>query len=165
MAAITGHDLHVAGVYFVLNVVGWVRWVVHGNDYNDRIATNPNIERKVTTLDSLELARTIAELLEDKKAENILVLDLRPDRVIADFFVIATGTSDRNLRALAEHVRVELKDKHNTQAASAEGVAESGWVLLDYGVVIVHIFLEERRQYYDLEGLWRPDSKVVLSIN
>jgi ribosome-associated protein len=116
------------------------------------------------TLDSLELARTIAELLEDKKAEDILVLDLRPDRVIADFFVIATGTSDRNLKALAEHVRVELKDKHGTQAASTEGIAESGWVLIDYGVVIVHIFLEDRRQYYDLEGLWRAESKVVLSI-
>lgn len=123
----------------------------------------PHIER-ITPLESLELARKIAELLEDKKAENILVLDLRPERVIADFFVIATGTSDRNLKALAEHVRVELKDSYDTKAASTEGIAESGWVLLDYGVVIVHIFLEERRQYYDLEGLWRAESKVVLSI-
>lgn len=120
-------------------------------------------ERNVT-LDSLELARKIAELLEDKKAENILVLDLRPERVIADFFIIATGTSDRNLKALAEHVRVELKDEYGIHAASTEGIAESGWVLLDYGEIVVHILLEERRQYYDLEGLWRAESKVVLSI-
>lgn len=78
--------------------------------------------------------------------------------------MIATGTSDRNLKALAEHVRVELKDTHGVLAASSEGIAESGWVLLDYGTVIVHIFLEDRRQYYDLEGLWRAESKVVLSI-
>lgn len=110
------------------------------------------------------MARLIAELLEDKKAEDILVLDLRPDRVIADFFVIATGTSDRNLKALAQHVRVELKDKHGIMPASMEGIAESGWVLLDYGEIVVHIFLEEKRQYYDLEGLWRAESKVILSI-
>ncbi|KXK49478.1 MAG: ribosome silencing factor [Chloroflexi bacterium] len=120
--------------------------------------------RKDAALDSLELARLIAELLEDKKAEDILVLDLRPDRVIADFFVIATGTSDRNLKALAQHVRVELKDKHGIMPASMEGIAESGWVLLDYGEVVVHIFLEDKRQYYDLEGLWRAESKVILSI-
>lgn len=102
--------------------------------------------------------------MEDKKAEDILVLDLRPERVIADFFIIATGTSDRNLRALSEHVRVELKDKHGVMAASTEGIAESGWVLLDYGEVVVHILLEDRRQYYDLEGLWRAESKVILSI-
>ena len=120
--------------------------------------------RKDAALDSLELARLIAELLEDKKAEDIPVLDLRPDRVIADFFVIATGTSDRNLKALAQHVRVELKDKHGIMPASMEGIAESGWVLLDYGEVVVHIFLEDKRQYYDLEGLWRAESKVILSI-
>lgn len=115
-------------------------------------------------MDSLELARKIAELLEDKKAEDILVLDLRPEQVIADFFVIATGNSDRQLRALADWVKTELKKEAVAPYAVEGSSAESGWVLMDYGVVMVHLFLEERRQYFDLEGLWRSESKVILSI-
>ena len=92
------------------------------------------------------------------------MLDLRPDQVIADFFVIATGNSDRQLRALADHVKVELKDKHHIQSHGVEGLAESGWVLMDYSTVIVHLFQEERRQYYDLEGLWRTEGQIILSI-
>jgi len=116
-------------------------------------------------MDSLEIARKIAELLEDKKAEEILVLDLRPEQVIADFFVIATGNSDRQLRSLADWVKTELKLKESIAPYAVEGgSAESGWVLMDYGIVMVHLFLEERRQYFDLEGLWRPESKVILSI-
>jgi ribosome-associated protein len=92
------------------------------------------------------------------------VLDLRPDQVIADFFVIATGNSDRQLRALADHVKVELKDKHRVQPHGVEGLAEPGWVLMDYSTVVVHLFQEERRQYYDLEGLWRTEGQIILSI-
>jgi ribosome-associated protein len=116
-------------------------------------------------MDSLELARTIAELLEDKKAEDILVLDLRPDQVIADFFVIATGNSDRQLRALSDWVKTELRDRFAVTPYSVEGGSgESGWVLMDYGYIMVHLFLEDRRHYFDLEGLWRAESKVILNI-
>lgn len=92
------------------------------------------------------------------------MLDLRPDQVIADFFVIATGNSDRQLRALADHVKVELRDKHGVQPHAVEGIAQSGWVLMDFSTVIVHLFQEERRQYYDLEGLWRTEGQIILSI-
>lgn len=116
-------------------------------------------------MDTLELARIIAELLEDKKAEDILVLDLRPEQVIADFFVIATGNSDRQLRALADWVKTELRGKHGVTPYRVEGASgESGWVLMDYGTIMVHILMEERREYYDLEGLWRSESKVILNI-
>lgn len=102
-------------------------------------------------------------MVEEKKAENIVLLDLRPDTVIADFFVICTGTSDRQLRALADYVDEGVHERFGVQPYSREGTAESGWVLLDYGTVVVHLFLEDKRRYYDLEGLWRK-AHVLLSI-
>jgi ribosome-associated protein len=115
-------------------------------------------------LDSLELGRLIVDVVENHKAEDIVLLDLGPDTVIADYFVIATGTSDRQLRALADHVRESVKEKvENRLPYGVEGSPESGWVLMDYGDVIVHLFMEEERRYYDLEGFWKKAS-VVLSI-
>lgn len=115
-------------------------------------------------LDTLELARFIAHVVEDRKAEDILLLDLRPDTIIADFFVIANGNSDRQLRALVDHVRTEVKEKYAVLPYSVEGRAESGWVLMDYSDIIVHLFLQEEREYYDLEGLWRKEANVLLNI-
>jgi ribosome-associated protein len=115
-------------------------------------------------LESLELARYIVEVVEDRKAEEIILMDLRPKAIIADFFVIANGNSDRQLKALADNVREKVKEAYQTLPYAVEGNAESGWVLMDYGDVIVHLFLEEKRQFYDLEGLWRAESSVLLSI-
>lgn len=103
-------------------------------------------------------------MVEDKKAEDIVLLDLRPQAVISDFFVICNGNSDRQLKALSEHVREGVKEKFGLLPYAVEGQPESGWMLMDYGTVIVHLFIEERRTYYDLEGLWRAESKVMLSI-
>jgi ribosome-associated protein len=103
------------------------------------------------------------DIVEDKKAEDIVLLDLRPDSVIADFFVICSGNSDRQLRALAEHVRESVKTRYNRLPFHVEGQAESGWVLMDYGDIVVHLFLQEEREYYDLEGLYRQ-ANVLLSI-
>jgi ribosome-associated protein len=102
--------------------------------------------------------------LEDKKAENIVLLDLRPDTIIADFFIICNGTSDRQLKALAEHVRLITKENFQRLPFSVEGTPESGWMLMDYGDIIVHLFRQEEREYYDLEGLWREEANVLLSI-
>jgi ribosome-associated protein len=102
--------------------------------------------------------------MEDKKAEDIILLDLRPKAIIADFFVISTGNSDRQLKALVENVREAVKDTFATLPHGTEGTPESGWMLMDYGNVIVHLFIEEKRRYYDLEGLWRPESSILLSI-
>lgn len=93
-----------------------------------------------------------------------MLLDLRPDAVIADFFVIANGNSDRQIRALTDYVREDVKEHHNRLPVSIEGTAESGWVLLDYGDVIVHLFNEDQRDYYDIEGLWSKAGQVILSI-
>jgi ribosome-associated protein len=102
--------------------------------------------------------------VEDKKAENIVLLDLRPEAILADFFLICNGNSDRQLRALVENIREAIKEKYGLLPFSSEGAPDSGWVLMDYSSVVVHIFLEEKRRYYDLEGLWRAESKVMLNI-
>lgn len=106
-------------------------------------------------LNSEELARYIVDVVEDKKAQDIVLLDLRPDVVIADFFVMCTGTGDRQLKALTDHVREKVKEKDAQLPFSTEGTPDSGWMLMDYGSVVLHVFVEERRTYYNLEGLWR----------
>ena len=103
-------------------------------------------------------------MLEEHKAQNIVLLDLRPETVVADFFVVCTGTTDRPLKALIDHVRVGVKEQFEELPFAVEGVAESGWVLVDYSDVVIHLFLEQKREYYDLEGLWSAESSVLLSI-
>jgi ribosome-associated protein len=105
----------------------------------------------------------VVNAVEDKKAENIVLLDLRPDAIIADFFVICTAGSDRQIRAIADGVRESIKEKYRKLPVSVEGQASSGWVLMDYGDTIIHIFGEREREYYNLEGFWRQ-ANVLLSI-
>lgn len=109
------------------------------------------------------MARHIVNVVEDKKAEDIILLDLRPDAIIADFFVICNGNSDRQLRALSENIRESVKETFIKLPFSIEGSPESGWILMDYGDVVVHIFMDDKREYYNLEGLWR-EANVLLNI-
>ncbi len=78
--------------------------------------------------------------------------------------MIFNGNSDRQLKALIDYVRVGVKEKFDMIPFSVEGTAESGWVLMDYSEVVVHMFLEDRRTFYDLEGLWSAESTVMVSI-
>ena len=114
-------------------------------------------------LDSLDLAHDIVDAVESKKAENIVLLDLRPDVIIADFFIICTGNSDRQIRAVADGVREVIKNKHSRLPSAIEGESHSGWVLMDYGDVIVHVFGEDQREFYNLEGFWKQ-ANVLLNI-
>jgi ribosome-associated protein len=116
-----------------------------------------------STLEAIDLARAIVDAVEDKKAEDIVLLDLRPDAIIADFFVICNGLSDRQLRALTDNVREVIKEKYGKLPFSVEGTPESGWMLMDYGDVVLHAFIEAKRRYYDLEGLWRS-AHILLRI-
>lgn len=104
------------------------------------------------------------DIVEDKKASDIILLDLRPDTVMADFFVICNGNTDRQIKALVDYIRTGVKEQFELLPFSTEGTGESGWVLMDYSSVIVHIFLEAKRNYYDLEELWSAESSVLLSI-
>jgi ribosome-associated protein len=113
--------------------------------------------------DPIQLARTIAEVLDERKGENILLLDLRAAGAFTDAFVICTGGSERTLRALADELERRLVASRGRRPLHVEGDAASGWVLMDYGQVIVHIFSPRLRAYYRLEELWK-EGRVLLRI-
>ena len=114
-------------------------------------------------LETIELARTLVEAMEDKKAEDIVLLDLTGQSVFTDYFVIGTGTSERQLKALIEAVSEAAREEHHVKSPRVEGHAEGGWVLMDFGSVIVHAFSAEQRKRYKLEELWH-EGKVMLRI-
>jgi ribosome-associated protein len=94
-----------------------------------------------------------------RKALNVTILDVRPLTSVADAFIICSGRSHRQVSAIADFIRQELK-KQAIQPLSVEGLKEGHWVLLDYGHVIIHIFYEPVREFYDLEGLWADARRV-----
>ena len=105
------------------------------------------------------LARKIANLLSDKKGLDIVILDVRGMTSYADYFVVASGESDRQVSAMAEHVLVKLKESENLRPIGHEGMDTGQWVLLDFGEVVAHLFFSEARSHYDLEGLWADASR------
>jgi ribosome-associated protein len=115
------------------------------------------------TLESIDLARLVVDLVTDKKGENIVLMDLRDVSLIADFFVIASAGSERQLNAISDHIREEVKKQFQTLPVHIDGRGDSGWVLMDYGDVLIHLFAPELRDYYDLEGLWR-DANVLVKV-
>ena len=110
----------------------------------------------------LELARRIVELAEDKKAADIVLLDLTGLTTLADYFVICSGGSERQLDAIADGVVSTLRHER-IKPIGREGVPASHWVLLDYGSVIVHIFTPPERDYYGLEKHW-SEAKTILRV-
>lgn len=113
-------------------------------------------------MESNELARKIVSILEDNKAEDIVLLELDEKTDIADYFVIANGTSDRMIDALANYVVDGIRDECKVHG-SIQGITGGGWMLIDYGDVIVHIFSPDRRSYYSIEDLYK-ESKVLLRL-
>jgi iojap-like ribosome-associated protein len=105
-------------------------------------------------IDSDALATLCAELASDKKAEDIVVLDLRGISTFTDFFVICSGTSEPHLKAIAGEVETKLREDHGIRAAAIDGFPASQWIVLDYLQVIVHVFHREKRDFYSLEDLW-----------
>ena len=111
-------------------------------------------------LEAVALARRIVDLLSDKQAEEILLLDVKAVASFADCFVIASGQNMRHMQALCDAVDEEL-GKDGVHPQGQEGVVDSGWVLMDFGDVIVHIFARREREYYNLEGLWSRGVPVL----
>lgn len=101
---------------------------------------------------SQEKAELITQIADDMKAESIETLDVRAKTSVADFFVVCSGTSDRHIQSIAERVSEKLLEQR-IKALRSEG-DRSGWMLQDYGDVILHVMREEQRQFYDLETLW-----------
>lgn len=111
----------------------------------------------------LEVAKSIVNCLEERKGEDILLLDLIGICSFTDYFVICTGTSERMLKALAEEVTMKVKKTYTEMDQKVEGEPSSGWILIDFGDVIVHIFSGPLRRYFQLEELWR-EGKVLLKV-
>ena len=107
------------------------------------------------------MARLIIDRIIDKMGSDVLLLDLSEITLIADYFVIATGDSERQLKAMAEDVVYDLKSKCGLNPLSVEGSASSGWVLIDYGSIVVHLFSHAQRSRYRLEELWSDGRTVV----
>lgn len=101
-----------------------------------------------------ELALEIADAAEDKKAADIVLLKVSDVSYLADYFVIITGFSRAQLNAIAESIEERLEEKYNLHPVRISGKREGGWVVQDYADVIVHIFLPEEREYYNLEAFW-----------
>jgi ribosome-associated protein len=112
-------------------------------------------------LDPDALARRIVDIASDKQAADIVLLDLRPLTVIADYFVICSGGSERQLQAIQRDIADALRNEDHIRPAHIEGSPDSGWVLMDYSDVVVHIFSPAQRQYYNLEELWSAAHPVV----
>ena len=110
--------------------------------------------------DAAELAHRIVEIASDKKGNDIVMLRTAELTTMADFFVIVSGRSDRQVSALSGAIVDELRDQ-GIRPLGTEGRASSRWVLLDYGSVIVHVFAPDEREYYGLERLWGKAAQVV----
>jgi len=106
---------------------------------------------KLETDSKLEIVR---RLLDGKKAEDIEVIDLRDRTLIADYFVVCSGTSNTHIKAIADGLLADGRDE-GLRKQHMEGYAQARWVLVDYGDIVVHIFAREEREFYDIESLWK----------
>jgi ribosome-associated protein len=113
-------------------------------------------------MDRKDFLKTIKELLEEKKAEDISILDVRGLTSLADYFVIASALSDTHAKALADYLEEEIKKRFNETPINVEGKEYNRWIVLDYGDVIVHIMLPDVRDYYGIDWLWADAKKVEL---
>jgi ribosome-associated protein len=114
-------------------------------------------------LDSNTLARQIVDIVEEKQASDIVLLDIHDQTSIADYFVIATVDNERQAKAIEDELLQSLRVEQNIRPLGIEGVENrgGGWTLVDYGDVIVHLFTEEARNHYRLEELWNKAQVVV----
>jgi ribosome-associated protein len=112
--------------------------------------------------DASTIVRDIADVAIDRKASDVTILDIGKATTLADYFLIVTGTSDRQVNAVANAIQERMKDL-GVQRFAREGLPADGWVLLDYGQIVVHVFGQEQREYYDLERRW-SDAPTLLKV-
>ena len=116
-------------------------------------------EKPVSAIEGPEFAKAVAQIADDNRTENLIILDLRGLSSVADFFVIGTGTSDRQMRAVADQIDEYAKQIGQSRYGRS-GYEAATWILLDYVDVVIHLFDAERRQYYDLELLWGDAPRI-----
>ncbi|HBV46979.1 MAG TPA: ribosome silencing factor [Eubacterium sp.] len=112
--------------------------------------------------DSKEMLKVIIDALQDKKAEDIRVIDISNVSVIADYFVIASGSNTNQIQAMVDNVEEEMF-KAGFDNPKAEGYNTASWILLDYNDVIVHVFSEDDRAFYNIERIWRDGKEIDIN--
>ena len=110
---------------------------------------------------STEMTRLAVQALEDKKGNDIQIIDIHEVSVIADYFIIASGNNPNQVKALADNVEDTL-GRAGYEARQTEGYATASWILMDYNDIIIHVFSEEDRSFYDIERIWRDGKAVSL---
>lgn len=113
-------------------------------------------------MDSREMARIAVKALEEKKGEDIRIIDISNVSVIADYFIIANGTNTNQVQTLADNVQEELF-KAGVVTKQVEGYNTASWILMDFNDIIVHVFSQEDRLFYDLERIWRDGTLISSS--
>ena len=111
-------------------------------------------------MDSRKLALLCRELADNKKAEDIVILDVREVSSVTDYFVIASGSSEPHLRAIVDEITDKLKQDHDVRPKAIDGTLHTAWIVLDYFDVIVHVMRTDVRNRYDLETLWGDAPRV-----
>jgi ribosome-associated protein len=111
-------------------------------------------------MDSKKLALLCRDLAENKKAENIVILDVKKVSTITDYFVVATGTSEPHLRAITNEIKDHLRDEYDLRPRAIDGDLQTPWQVLDFFDVIVHVMRQDVREKYDLETLWGDAPKI-----
>lgn len=112
-------------------------------------------------MDSREMARIAVKALEDKKGEDIRIIDISKVSVLADYFIIANGSNTNQVQALVDNVQEELFQA-GVEAKQVEGYNTASWILMDFGDIIVHVFSQEDRLFYDLERIWRDGEFISI---
>ena len=121
------------------------------------------MEQYVVNVDSEALAKQCVAICEERKAENVVLFDVRETSVLADYYLLCTATSMPHIRAISDHLKVEIQGEFGLAPRAKEGDESSEWVIMDYGVVIVHILDGDRRRFYNVEELWNQDRVVYRS--
>jgi ribosome-associated protein len=111
-------------------------------------------------MDARKLARLCREFADNKKAENLVILDVRRLSSVTDYFVITSGTSEPHLRAILDEITDRLRQDHGVRPRAVDGTVHAGWVVLDFFDVIVHIMRQDVRERYDLESLWGDAARL-----
>ncbi len=113
-------------------------------------------------MESREYAKVAVDAIEDKKGVDIRIIDISNVSTIADYFIIANGTNPSQVQAIADNVEEKLyKNCNELEPRNIEGYREAGWILLDYEDIIIHIFSEEDREFYNLERLWKDGKEIT----
>lgn len=125
------------------------------------IADLSNVSVRRGTIETVSIARRIVELAEEKQAHEIVLLDIRAQSTIADYFVICSGDNDRQLKAIVENIDEKIGHELGLNPR-IEGGRETGWIVMDYGDIVVHVFSAGQREYYRLDRLWSKTPPLVV---